>query len=359
MENKRILHFNLYSNFRGGQKQTLLLHKGLLEKGYESYLLVPSGSALHKSAIDENIKSVVTVRAVSWGPPWFRRLSIIRQVMRCVEQIKPHVLHFHEPDSAYYGALFKHYLTVHTRRIMTPIKKSSLRLKYGKIDVHVGVSQSIADYLHHEGLSPVHAIHSSVDFERFRHIKQISYNQPGAKNFLYVGAFVHMKGIDVLLKAFANLLKDHQEVVLHMIGDGDKIKAYQRLAEKLGVNDFIRYYGRVSHPEAYYLSADAVVVPSRSGEGSNGVIKEAMAAGKLVISSDFAPNLELVQNNKNGMVFRNENVDALTSLMRRVANDEIKLCEQSIRKTAEKFSVSRMVDSYEKVYEKTLSGDAI
>ena len=127
-----------------------------------------------------------------------------------------------------------------------------------------------------------------MDIKRFdRVVDKTIFDKNGDINIVYVGAFSNQKGVDVLIKAFSNLAKNYNNAVLHLIGDGELLQPMKNLAKSLEVDHNIVFYGARKDVEDFYLNSDYVVCPSVSGEGSSGVIKEGMAAGKIVITSDL------------------------------------------------------------------------
>ncbi|WP_395374172.1 glycosyltransferase family 4 protein [Marinicella sp. W31] len=346
----RILHFNLEHEFRGGQRQTLLLHQGLLQRDYDSRLLVDAGGLLHAKCVHEQVPGVIPIQVSQWGPPWLKRLMTSKRVKQIVVETNPKVLHFHEPGSLYYAEFFKNRHTIQTRRVSMSIKDISIRHKYKPVDVHVGVSAHVSRHLSDKGLKPVHTVHSSIDLNRFDHVDAVTLKDKRAFNLLYLGAFSQMKGIDVLLNAFAALLKNHKNVALHMVGAGEKLQDYKRRCQQLKIIDDVRFYGRVTEPERYYPEADAVIVPSRRGEGSNGVIKEALASSKVVIASDFEPNLELMTAGTSGVFFKNENSADLERKLQQLLSGHIELNTEAIRQEAMRFSDDVMVNAYRRIY---------
>ena len=346
----RILHFNLEREFRGGQRQTLLLHQGLVQREHDSCLLVDADGLLYAKCVDEQIPGVIPIQVSQWGPPWLRRLMTAKRVKQVVADVDPNVLHFHEPGSLYYVEYFKNRCTIQTRRVSKPIKDISIRHKYKPVDVHVGVSDHVSRQLSDKGLQPIHTVHSSIDLKRFRDVDSIALKDKRALNLLYLGAFSEMKGIDVLLNAFAELIKKYPNVALHMVGAGKKLQDYKRRCQQLGIAEDVRFYGRVTEPERYYPEADAVIVPSRCGEGSNGVIKEALASSKVVIASDYEPNLELMTVGSSGVFFKNEDSNDLLYKLQQLLSGDIKLDVNDIRQQAERFSDDVMVNAYARIY---------
>ena len=109
---------------------------------------------------------------------------------------------------------------------------------------------------------------------------------------LYVGRVVTRKGLDVLLRALAELRPDDAAVTLDVIGDGPQLREYEALARRVVPDRTVRFLGAAGRPEvlAALRRAHVLVVPSRtmpSGEveGSPVVVKEALAVGVPVVAT--------------------------------------------------------------------------
>ena len=102
---------------------------------------------------------------------------------------------------------------------------------------------------------------------------------------LFVGRLVKYKGVDVLLEAMRGV-----SATAMLVGDGPERAALQRIAERAGVADRVKFLGEVSPAElaALYRACDLFVLPSVTRQEAFGVVLiEAMACGKPVISTDL------------------------------------------------------------------------
>ena len=101
---------------------------------------------------------------------------------------------------------------------------------------------------------------------------------------LAVGCLSCRKGFDILLRAIA-IVRAVYPWSLVIVGEGPEKEVLKYEAKSLGLNEAIRWVGKVPNPFPYYRWADIVVVPSRY-EGFPNVPLEAMAIGRSVICSD-------------------------------------------------------------------------
>lgn len=106
---------------------------------------------------------------------------------------------------------------------------------------------------------------------------------------LYVGRFVKIKGVEVMLKALS-LLRNHQFNLNLVGGDDEQSEEYRRIKREIQLHeldDKVFFVGRVAHKKlpAYYSSADGVIVPSLH-ESFGLVPLEALSCGRPVIGSD-------------------------------------------------------------------------
>jgi len=147
----------------------------------------------------------------------------------------------------------------------------------------------------------VRLIYNGVDASVFR---------PGLKNearerlgesgdsplLLFVGNLFPVKGLDVLLNAFADLITDTPSARLVIVGQGHLREALERQAAGLGIGSQLNFLGPLPQERLadWYRAADLFVLPSRS-EGVPNVLLEASACSCPWVASNVGGIPEIAQ----------------------------------------------------------------
>ena len=135
----------------------------------------------------------------------------------------------------------------------------------------------------------------------------------GDRAVLYVGRLEHMKGVDVLLRAWAALApSDRQDARLLVVGDGPERSNLEALAGALETGDSVHFAGEQPAVLPYYHAANLFALPSRT-EGLSNALLEAMACALPVVVSNIGGAKDLVQDGHNGLVFESEDAAGLTA----------------------------------------------
>jgi len=140
--------------------------------------------------------------------------------------------------------------------------------------------------------------------------------------FLAVCRLVPQKGIDLLVRAYAQLPAPLRAVwPLVVVGDGPDRSLLETLAASLLPAGQVQFLGFQPNPMDFYRSGAVFVLPSRY-EGMPNALLEAMGSGLAVIVSDASPGpLELVSHGESGWVVPTEQVELLSDAMQRLAED--------------------------------------
>ncbi len=123
---------------------------------------------------------------------------------------------------------------------------------------------------------------------------------PLAPVVLFVGRMSYQKGVDMLIRAIPQVLRDNWDAHFVFIGDGEMKTYCEHLAWQLGIQDSCHFLGYASTEVLmdWVNACNIVSVPSRN-EPFGIVVLEAWDASKPVIATDA---VHLVDNFSNGIV---------------------------------------------------------
>jgi glycosyltransferase involved in cell wall biosynthesis len=194
------------------------------------------------------------------------------------------------------------------------------KLKYYRRATHlVGNTKGIRDYLLGAGWPPerAHYLPNFADAAPAAPIGRATVGTPvGAPLLLAMGRLHENKAFDVLLDALARLPGVH----LWLAGTGRLDGALKAQAERLGIQDRVRFLGWRADGSALRAACDVFVCPSRI-EPLGNVVLEAWAAGKPVVAAVAAGPVEIMTDEKSGLLVPIDDADALAAAIRRILDD--------------------------------------
>ncbi len=143
-----------------------------------------------------------------------------------------------------------------------------------------------------------------------------------AFRLLTVGRLVEKKGMDILIKAFAQVHPVYPKAKLTIVGEGLERKKLERLIKNLKLKHVVKMVGALKQDrvkkqmEACHLFVNASkTAKDGNQEGIPNVLMEAMAVGRPVISTYHAGIPELIDHNVNGFLVPEGSSEQLASMM--------------------------------------------
>lgn len=173
-------------------------------------------------------------------------------------------------------------------------------------DVVVALSQGMKNQLEAAGIQPVEVVYNGVP------VKPQSAFLQEFPTVVYAGRLVAEKGVDLLLRAFAQARFQVPSSRLLIAGDGIEKENLQALCGELNITDAVDWLGYLPQTEMEKQFAGAWVqaVPSQWAEPFGNVTTEAMMRGTAAIASAVGAQPEIVDNERTGFCVANySNVD--------------------------------------------------
>jgi glycosyltransferase involved in cell wall biosynthesis len=210
---------------------------------------------------------------------------------------------------------------------------------------------------------PVLVIPYGVDSQEFEKVKE--QRVEGQFNVLFVGRLDYMKGLDVLLKAAKKVIESngfiqsHKDFLLHLVGAGPDRGALMRLAEKLEIQNFVKFHGLVTGENLIdlYKRCDLFVLPSRT-EALPFAVLEAASARLPILATNVGDLKKLVIENVNGHLVEPDDVDELAYYLEQFAGNPhlSRMGDASYDLVTQEYTwentVKKLVRVYENVTEK-------
>ncbi|MEQ9618554.1 MAG: glycosyltransferase family 4 protein [Deltaproteobacteria bacterium] len=172
----------------------------------------------------------------------------------------------------------------------------------------------------------------------------------------FAGRLVREKGADILLRAFANVLKFIPAARLLIAGEGTESEKLRGLISDLNMSPNVSMLGSIpsSHLDSHLSEAWVQAVPSVWEEPFGMAAAEAMMRGTAVIASDTGGLREIIDNGKSGLLVPPGDVEELTVKLTRLLGD--KSLAQSIGRAghmsaSSRFSADKHLEKLMIIYE--------
>ncbi|HHU6749909.1 TPA: CDP-glycerol glycerophosphotransferase family protein [Staphylococcus pseudintermedius] len=143
-------------------------------------------------------------------------------------------------------------------------------------------------------------------------MEAIEFSQDDFK-IVSVGRLSPEKGLDLLIKAVAELAPNYPQLKLYILGDGPLKGTLKSLVEQLGLQNHVYFLGQRRNPFYIVKRADVFALTSHY-EGQSMVILEALTVGTNVLASDIIANRYVLEDEKYGMLVEKNEADIAKGL---------------------------------------------
>ena len=166
-----------------------------------------------------------------------------------------------------------------------------------------------------------------------------------------------IKGMDLVVPAFALLAERYSNIRLLVVGDGELLPFMKEQVEHEKLSDRVTFVGRQGQSELQYFydKIDILCMPSRS-EGFGLTAIEGMARGCVVVAANTGGLPEVVKDGKVGMLHEKENIASMVDSTSLLIKDRVllkNLSDEAV-KYVEKYSFSTYSCLFNSLYTKLL-----
>ncbi|MBZ9652569.1 glycosyltransferase [Psychroflexus montanilacus] len=174
------------------------------------------------------------------------------------------------------------------------------------------------------------------------------YNIEKKDIILYVGRLSWEKGPKRLIESFAKIHSVNNGWKLVLAGSGPMLEELKEFTKHFKIEKNVEFLGDVKAIDKLYAQAKIFAIPSHF-EGFPNSLIEAMASGLACLSFDSYPVDEIITHNKNGLIVKDDDLDAFANSMQKlISNNELRLrLGETAKEIAAKLSVEVIGKSYE------------
>ncbi|MBX7156964.1 MAG: glycosyltransferase family 4 protein [Verrucomicrobiae bacterium] len=344
----------------GAEKQLDLLARGLLARGHSPLVIAPWVSGKNNEIkTPYPIYRYPRIRSKRWGLRWHARfLSQLH---------KKHAFDWIHSQGAYpAGYMASAFAKRHSVPLIIRAYGGDVlpgeaiasswwlnrRLKKTTASAKILIAQNheLKELLSQLSGNPNHVFQLANGVEIELYAKEILPNPycDEAPFALTLSNFYPKKGLDILIRAWAQVVKQLPQAKLKIAGHGpDEIKL-KNLIHELCVDDVVTIHGQVrSEDKIQLLQASQLYISSARREPFSNALLEAIAAGNRVVATRTGGSIEIVQKTQSGVLVEPSDETALANAIIQSFPQARPLLtfEQRYERIA-CYSVEAMIDNY-------------
>jgi len=172
---------------------------------------------------------------------------------------------------------------------------------------------------------------------------------------LSLGRIHKIKGIDVLVEAFSQILGDMHNVKLVIAGpDGGSVAEIQQQIRELHIEDYVLFTGPLYEKDKLeaYIDADVFVLPSRYDSFGNTLMEAWMCALPVIVTDNCCIS-SFIKNSDAGIVVDFDPGQIKEKIYDLLNNEEKrkKMGMNGKKLVEENFEITRIIQKFEGIYE--------
>ncbi len=366
-----ILQLRESSGFYGAENVVIELSKGLQQAGHRSMVAIltrsPKQIRVFKRTAQENQISTRVYKNQR-----IIDLGVILRLRRLLRKHNISIVLSHGYTSNFYALAATAFSRVRRVAVCHPWAESKYSARarfYERLDLSwlrffddvVAVSKNVQDKILKNKISPqkVSLIANGLDISRFNY----PIDREGARESLAiprdgfvigsVGRLSVEKGHRILIEAIKPLVKVFPNLYLTFVGDGPLKYELTQLSRRLGIENNVRFMGKVHNIPMMLSLMDIFVLPSFS-EGLPMALLEAMAAKVPVIASKVGDIPLVISDGKEGLLVDPKNVEHLRDALLVLLGDGAKrneFAQRAFEKVNRKYSMQKMTEKYLQLFD--------
>lgn len=227
------------------------------------------------------------------------------------------------------------------------IKKRIEGFLYSKyINQFVGVSKYTVNHILNDyGMflkKKTKVVYNGIDTGVF-----IKRNQGNKNKFIVASHLRPSKGIQDLLKALSCLAPELLllGIVVDIYGEGDYKEELQRLTNEYNLKEVVSFKGSSSKLNELFCNYSYMIQPTYMECFSLSIL-ESLSANVPVITTTVGGNLEVLENNKNGFIYKPGDYKALTLILENIITENTTISKDTSLLIKKEYYLEKMVENH-------------
>jgi glycosyltransferase involved in cell wall biosynthesis len=219
----------------------------------------------------------------------------------------------------FHGHVFAGYFGQRKTQLFLTLERLCARLSAAIVTLSPALKHELSNVYYVTPEHKIEIIELGFEMERFA---SVQHDQGDFRQLYGIPADVPLVGIvsrlvpiknhDLFLRAAKCVTQQVPDAHFTIVGDGERRKALEAMAQALGIAERVHFTGWIKDPLPVYNALDVLVLCSRN-EGLPVSLIEAMVAGVPVVSTDVGGANDLLQGGTLGAVVAPDNPDALAA----------------------------------------------
>lgn len=172
---------------------------------------------------------------------------------------------------------------------------------------------------------------------------------------LYAAEFIPRKNHAFLIDMLKRLRAEGVDIRCALLGKGKLFDEIKAKTAELDLDDYVQFFGYRRDAEEFYAAADMVAAPG-SQEGLPVHLLEAMASGLPVVATEIRGHTDLIQTDRNGILYTYNDSEGFCSAVRRIIGDAELRAEMYSNNISDvkKYSVENAVSDMAEIYKSVM-----
>jgi glycosyltransferase involved in cell wall biosynthesis len=359
------LHIDTSRNWTGGSNQVMFTVMGLRARRERAALVAhPQGELFRRMSEGTDLIPLAPDHAIDLSAAW--------KLSRVIKQLKPDLLHAHDPFAVTMAATALSIATPSPKPVLVASRRTEFRLKqssfarwtYAQVDGFVANSRVISDRLVTDGVprSKITIVNEGVDVERIvrlepANVRAAFYLPTQAPVVGNVAALVPHKGQHHLIDAAAITVRQVPDARFVIVGEGELRHALEEHIRHKHLERHVFLAGFRDDALELTKGFDLFAMSSIS-EGMCTALVDAMAASRASVTTDAGALPEVMVDGETGFLVPIRDHQAMAGrIVQLLRNAKLRahMGEAALQRARERFTVDRMVEGTLAAYDSLFS----